>query len=54
VRGGDTDQLYLDLRNAYGWYDLQVTVNTDASFARRLAGHVETGRSSMSDPALGS
>jgi len=53
VRGGDTDQLYLDLRNAYGWYDLQVTVNTDTSFARRLAGHVETGRSSMSDPALG-
>jgi phospholipase C len=31
-----------------------VTVNTDATFVRRLAGHVETGRSSMSDPALGS
>jgi phospholipase C len=54
VRGGDTDQLYLDLRNAHGWYDLAITVNTDPLFARRFAGHVETGKSSMSDPALGS
>jgi len=53
VRGGDNDNLYLDLRNAHGWYDLAITVDTDASFARRLAGHVETGRSSISDPALG-
>jgi len=54
VRGGDNDNLYLDLRNAHGWYDLMITVDTDASFARRFAGHVETGKSSMSDPALGS
>ncbi|HEY2021320.1 phospholipase domain-containing protein, partial [Paraburkholderia sp.] len=54
VRGGDNDNLYLDLRNAHGWYDLAITVDSDASFARRLAGHVETGKSSMSDPALGS
>ena len=53
VRGGDTDNLYLDLRNAYGWYDLSITVDTDSTFARRIAGHVETGHSSMSDPALG-
>jgi phospholipase C len=54
VRGGDNEQLYLDLRNAHGWYDLAITVDTDAAFVRRLAGHVETGKSSMSDPALGS
>ncbi|MGA7777956.1 MAG: phospholipase C, phosphocholine-specific [Paraburkholderia sp.] len=53
VRGGETDQVYLDLRNAYGWYDLTITVDTDATFTRRLGGHVENGRSSMSDPALG-
>jgi phospholipase C len=53
VRGGDTEQLYLDLRNAHGWYDLAITVDTDATFVRRFAGHVETGKSSMSDPALG-
>ncbi|MBB5506322.1 phosphocholine-specific phospholipase C [Paraburkholderia atlantica] len=53
VRGGDTDNLYLDLRKAYGWYDLEITVDTDPTFARRIAGHVETGNDSISDPALG-
>ncbi|CDY74371.1 Phospholipase C 4 precursor [Caballeronia glathei] len=53
VRGGDTVDLYLDLRHAHGWYDVQVTVDSDHAFSRRLAGHVETGRDSKSDPALG-
>jgi len=54
VRAGSTREIYLDLRNAFGWYDLNITIDTDSSFARRLGGHVETGYSSMSDPALGS
>jgi len=54
VRGGDSDNVYLDLRHTYGWYDLTITVDCDASFVRRIAGHVETGKPSMSDPALGS
>ncbi len=37
----------------YGWYDMIVTVDTDSSFTQRLAGHVETGRESASDPAIG-
>jgi phospholipase C len=37
----------------YGWYDLVVTVAQDPTFNYRLAGHVETGRDSFSDPALG-
>jgi phospholipase C len=41
------------LRQYFGWYDLVVTVSEDASFERRLAGHVETGRDSFSDPAMG-
>ena len=53
VRGGDTEPLYLDLRNAYGWYDLTITVDSDPAFVRRIAGHVETGRPSYSDPAFG-
>ncbi|MCX4165960.1 MULTISPECIES: phosphocholine-specific phospholipase C [Paraburkholderia] len=53
VRGGDTQTLYFDLRKVYGWYDLTITVDTDQSFVRRLGGHVETGRASKSDPALG-
>jgi len=53
VRGGDSDTVNLDLRHVYGWYDLTITVDSDASFTRRFAGHVETGKPSMSDPALG-
>jgi phospholipase C len=37
----------------FGWYDLVVTVAQDPTFNYRLAGHVETGRDSFSDPALG-
>lgn len=37
----------------HGWYDLIVRVIEDPTFENRLAGHVETGRDSFSDPALG-
>ena len=37
----------------YGWYDLIITVTGDNTFNYRLAGHVETGNDSISDPALG-
>jgi phospholipase C len=41
------------LSATHGWYDLVVRVAADEAFEYRLAGHVETGRDSMSDPALG-
>ena len=53
VRPGDDVEVDWDLRSSYGWYDLSVTVDSDANFKRRFAGHVETGKSSASDPALG-
>jgi phospholipase C len=37
----------------FGWYDLVITVDGDPGFEYRFAGHVETGRDSISDPALG-
>ena len=37
----------------FGWYDVIVTVAEDPTFEARLAGHIETGRDSFSDPALG-
>jgi phospholipase C len=43
----------LDLHKLYGWYDLIITVAGDPTFNYRLAGHVETGVDSISDPALG-
>jgi phospholipase C len=42
------------LTKSFGWYDLAITVDTDQDFKRRLAGHVETGEDSVSDPAIGS
>jgi phospholipase C len=45
------DELQLDRFG--GWYDLIVKVSGDASFKYQLAGHVETGKDSISDPALG-
>jgi phospholipase C len=38
------------LEDSYGWYDLSITVESDPSFRQQLAGHVETGKDSMSDP----
>jgi phospholipase C len=41
------------LERSYGWYDFRITTGSDSSFQHRLAGHLETGRDSMSDPAIG-
>jgi phospholipase C len=42
-----------DLRKSFGWYDFTLQVDSDPTFRRRVAGHVETGRDSMTDPAIG-
>ena len=42
------------LGNSFGWYGLTVQVDSDTSFQRHLAGHVETGRDSKTDPAIAS
>ncbi|GAA2246237.1 MULTISPECIES: phosphocholine-specific phospholipase C [Kitasatospora] len=36
----------------HGWYDLTVHSDQDVTFLRRLAGHLENGRPSTSDPAI--
>jgi phospholipase C len=41
------------LLTSFGWYDLTISTDSDPTFERRLAGHVETGADSVSDPALG-
>ena len=46
-----SDKLVLD--QFFGWYDLIVRVGGDPNFEYELAGHVETGQDSFSDPALG-
>ncbi|WP_410617403.1 phosphocholine-specific phospholipase C [Amycolatopsis sp. lyj-109] len=40
----------VDTRRSGNWYDVSVVSDRDPRFLRRLAGHVETGRPSTSDP----
>ncbi len=44
---------HFDSEDSFGWYDLTIEVAGDSSFKQQLAGHVETGCDSMSDPLLG-
>jgi len=50
---GDDFQGELSVGQFHGWYDIIITVAGDPTFKYRLAGHVETGADSFSDPALG-
>jgi phospholipase C len=47
--GEKVEQRWL-LESSSGWYDIAVS-SADTNYLRRFAGHVETGRSSTSDPA---
>ncbi len=53
IAGGDTFARIWPLDSSFGWYDLTITVDSDAMFEQRLAGHVETGKDSMTDPLIG-
>ena len=60
---GDSTNVWLDphqsfetfwqLKKSFGWYDLKVTTSSDKSFQQQLAGHLETGKDSVTDPAIG-
>jgi phospholipase C len=53
VEPGRSLTWHWSLEDSFGWYDLTIEVESDATFLRRIAGHVETGRDSVSDPAIG-
>jgi len=44
--------LVWSVKDSAGWYDLSVTADGSDAFLYRLAGRVETGRPSTSDPAM--
>jgi phospholipase C len=44
---------FWSLDRSSGWYDFTIRTRSDSSFENRLAGHLETGRDSISDPAIG-
>ena len=49
---GATVRREVSLEASHSWYDFTVTSGADAAFLRRFAGHVETGRPSVTDPVL--
>lgn len=53
IKPGKKVQIAWDLSDSGGWYDFAVTCDADETFYRRLAGRVETGKHSISDPAIG-
>jgi len=48
---GETESIASALARTAGWYDLVVI--GDSEFECQFAGHIENGRDSVSDPALG-
>jgi len=53
VHGHQPVELSWKLDSTGQWYDFVVTSDYDTTFYRRIAGRVETGRHSVSDPAMG-
>ncbi|WP_029922354.1 phosphocholine-specific phospholipase C [Nevskia soli] len=55
VAPGDTQTMQWPLVTSFLWYDFTATlVDAAGGFTRRFAGRIETGKSSVSDPAMGS
>ena len=50
---GTGEPLWLDLDASGGWYDIAVQVKGYPDYMQRFAGHVETGKPSVTDPLMG-
>jgi phospholipase C len=50
---GESLTWHWSLEKTFGWYDFSIEVESDSTFRQRLAGHVETGKDSVTDPAIG-
>jgi len=53
VPAGTSLTVTYDASPEKGWYDLTVSVGSKAAFVRRVAGRIENGKHSTSDPAMG-
>ncbi|WP_414445089.1 phosphocholine-specific phospholipase C [Burkholderia sp. 22PA0106] len=51
IPAGQSVEAHWDLSCNAAWYDLQFTMADNTSWVRRIAGHVETGKTSTTDPA---
>lgn len=51
--GASGQTLMINLSASSGWYDFEVEVPGHPGFRQRFAGHVETGKPSVTDPLMG-
>jgi phospholipase C len=52
LRPGQSFSSRWSLKSSFGWYDLSISVDSSPDFQWHFAGHVESRRDSVSDPAL--
>lgn len=48
-----TENVILNLKSSYGWYDFSIKAAGFDTFEKRYAGRVETGKESFTDPFMG-
>ncbi|MDB5936823.1 MAG: phospholipase phosphocholine-specific [Massilia sp.] len=53
VEAGERMALPWPVATSHGWYDLEISIDQDGVFYRRLCGHLEDGLPSRSDPSFG-
>jgi phospholipase C len=53
VQAHDVWSHNFDVKKSFGWYDFRVTTDADSAFETQAAGHLETGKDSITDPAIG-
>jgi phospholipase C len=53
IEAGAAAQQHWELATSGQWYDFAVACDSDPAYLRRFAGRVETGRHTVSDPAMG-
>ena len=46
-------EFILNTEDSHNWYDFTIQVNGNELFSKQYAGHVETGKSSFTDPLMG-
>jgi phospholipase C len=53
IEPGQSESRRWGVHRTGGWYDRTVTVEGNPTFAAQLAGHLENGADSVSDPLMG-
>lgn len=53
INAGAVLTLPLNLSKSSGWYDVSVKVKGVTNFEKRYAGHIETGKATITDPFMG-